>query len=108
MQTLADFLAVIDPLNPDYQPREPEPDVCDLTGKEFATGVLNSREYRESIVRRIRLDELPSAVECKLMDHGWGKPVETVKHEGTVEILKIERVIVYPKLEDDSIRNVTH
>jgi hypothetical protein len=49
-----------------------------LQAKSFCRDLLASPEYRASLLRRIILDELPPAVECKLMDYAWGKPVERV------------------------------
>lgn len=50
-----------------------------LTAKTFSKGILESPEYRDSLFRRITNDTLPSAVECRILDHVFGKPVEHVE-----------------------------
>lgn len=49
------------------------------TVKQFAMNVLHSREYRESILRRIEDDSLPAQVETLLYAYAYGKPVERVE-----------------------------
>lgn len=44
--------------------------------QEMARGILESEEYRESIIRRIKNDDLAPAVEVALMHYGYGKPVD--------------------------------
>lgn len=66
-----------------------------LTVKDFCRGVLNSEEYRESLYRRVLLDELPSAVECMMWDRAWGKTVEKVEIKDTtapLEALTVEEL----------------
>ena len=47
--------------------------------REFAEGILNSREYRESLIRRIKSDTLPAAVETLLYHYAYGKPKESIE-----------------------------
>lgn len=66
-----------------------------LTVKDFCRGVLNSTEYRESLYRRVLLDELPPAVECMMWDRAWGKTVEKVEIKDTtapLEALTVEEL----------------
>ena len=49
------------------------------TVRMFALSILNAAGYRESLLRRILLDALPSAVECLLYHYAYGKPVERVE-----------------------------
>ena len=99
MRTLYEALNIDDPAS-NAAPQEPDIDF-ELTGVDFCRAVFESREYRESIARRIRNDSLPSAVECKLLDHAIGKPIE--RHEVTgkdgkaIETVKIVRVLVDPR-----------
>lgn len=72
-RNLAEALGIKNPL--EQAAPEPQP-VGDLDGRSFARMVLNSTQYRESIMRRILFDELPAAVETKLMDYAWGRPTE--------------------------------
>lgn len=58
-----------------------------LTVKDFCRGVLNSQEYRESLYRRVLLDELPPAVECMMWDRAWGKVVDKVEFKDTTDTL---------------------
>ena len=75
-KTLADLLGVENPQEPDYHPAAVE---AHATAKTYAIEILNSPEYRASLMRRIVIDELPSAVECKLWDYAYGRPVERVQ-----------------------------
>lgn len=116
MKSLAEHLGVVDPRDRDPEAK-PLPALTELTGVDFCEGVLNSREYRESILRRILLDDLPPAVELRLMDMGWGKPVDRVEHTGKdgqpIEtVTEIRNVIVRAErpFEEDEERPavVTH
>ena len=70
------------------------------TAQAFSMLILESKEYRQSLLRRILEDRLPPAVETKLMDYGWGKPKETVEHR--VKITRVVREIVDPSFDEDS------
>lgn len=79
MKSLADFLGVIDPKDPNKPlSSAPSPKV---TAKSFSREVLNSAEYRQSLLQRIMLGELPPHVECLLYHYAYGKPVERVEVE---------------------------
>lgn len=63
-------------------PRTPTIEISDYTGlagKQFAQAVLNSEEFKRYISDGIKARDLPPAVLCRLIDHGWGKPVERVE-----------------------------
>jgi hypothetical protein len=47
--------------------------------REFAARILDSREYRESLVRRIKAGTLPSNIEALLYHYRFGKPKETIE-----------------------------
>jgi len=47
--------------------------------REFAALVLDSREYRESLVLRIKNGTLPTAIEQLLYHYRYGKPAEHVE-----------------------------
>jgi hypothetical protein len=98
MKSLADILGVPDPQQPDAPVVPFELDLLSPDAAQtFSIEVLNSAQYRESLLRRILMDELPAAVECKLMDYAWGKPVERVEHTGKNGgpiVNRVERVII--------------
>ena len=105
MESLAAFLGVSGAPAPADEPR-----LEDITdSKAFALAVLSSREFRSYIVNSLVLGELPSAVICRLMDYGWGKPPERVEHTGKdgrpIEtITEVRRVIIrgqQPEQDDD-------
>lgn len=85
IRSLADVLGINDPQKPAGEdtpvvdPKLP----ARMTAKQLSREVLNSKQYRESLLRRIIMGELPPAVECKLMDYAWGRPVEKVQVEDT-------------------------
>ena len=53
------------------------------SAKAFCRNILESVEFRTYILNGIKLADLPAAVVCKLMDHGWGKPVDYVEVKDT-------------------------
>lgn len=79
MKSLFEALQLPDP----DIPYSNEPDLLDLTGQEFCKGVVNSRQYRQSIINRILSQDLPSAIECRLLDHAWGKPPDRLEVNDT-------------------------
>ena len=84
MESLADFLGVRNPQTPDVEP--PKQNRRQLIG-DFCRGVLESEEYRASLLRRIWLGELPPAIEALLYHYAHGKPVEKVEvRDTTVQI----------------------
>ena len=78
MKTLAEALGVPDPEKPD-EPVKPLPP--GTTARSLARSILTTHEYRESILRRVLTDSLAPAVECKLYEYAYGKPVERVQVE---------------------------
>ena len=109
LQTLAEFLGTDQASNlPTELPQ--------LTVQDFCKGVLESREYRQSILQRIVLGTLPSAVELRMMDYGWGKPPERIEHTGKdgkpIEtITEVRRVVIRVNAEqqqEDTPSYVTH
>lgn len=46
----------------------------------FASEIVESPEYRESLMRRVRSDRLPPAVETLLLHYRYGKPVDRKEH----------------------------
>lgn len=78
-RNLAEALGVKNPLQDQTVPQpEPSP-VGDMDARQFARFILNSTQYRESVLRRVLMDELPAAVETKLMDYAWGRPTERIQ-----------------------------
>ena len=68
-----------------------------LTGRAFSEAVLRSEEFRLYIVEGLTERNLPPAVLCRLMDHGWGKPPERVEHtgrDGAPIVTEVRRVVV--------------
>ena len=119
MESLADFLGVA--LGAPAEPTDTTPHLEDITdSKAFALAVLGSREFRAYIVNSLNLGDLPSAVLCRLMDYGWGKPVDRVEHTGKdgqpIEtVTEVRRVIVrvepdiYDRLaQDEQQKSTTH
>lgn len=78
MKSLYDSLRVLDPNEPTDCPA-PVDDFSKLTAKNFSKAIVESRQYRESIARRVVTDTLPPAVECRILDHALGKPIERVE-----------------------------
>lgn len=66
-----------------------------LSGRAFAEAVLRSEEFRLYIVEGLSERDLPPAVLCRLIDHGWGKPVDHLEVKDTTA-----------KLEDLSVEDL--
>lgn len=81
MKSLADTLGLNTPEAPTQAPQK-------LTAKALSKKILQSPEYIASIIRRITLDTLPAAVECKLYDYAFGKPVDKVEVKDTTDHLE--------------------
>ena len=95
-QTLAEFLGTTE--------QQSQVDFPELTVRDFCRGVLQSLEYRQSVKDRIALGTLPPAVECRMYDYAYGKPVEHVEHtgkDGGAIVTRVERVIVSASQFDD-------
>jgi hypothetical protein len=75
-QSLADFLGVQDSLRLD---ESVQPAFVKMTAKAFSKEILDTAQYRESLLRRILMDQLPAAVECLLYHYAYGKPVESIE-----------------------------
>ena len=76
-----------------------------LTGKAFAEAVLTSEEFRLYIIEGLTNRDLPPAVLCRLMDHGWGKAPDRVEHtgkDGEPIVTEVRRVIVHKTEHDDA------
>lgn len=85
MRTLFEALHLA---NPDTPAVIPEPLPEKLTARDFSRAIVRSEEYRNSIRRRIAMDELPPAVEIRLLDYAYGKPVERMSLETTASTLE--------------------
>jgi len=116
-QSLADFLGTSDPLQPEEPASQLQPLSDTFTLRDFCRGVLNSPEYRQSLVHRILLGELPSAIEQMFYYYAGGKPADRVEHTGAngqpIEIVReVRRVIVHAHALDDEkdeqLATVTH
>jgi hypothetical protein len=81
MESLADFLGLRPP-TPERDESGPE---STISAKDFARAVLHSPEYRRSLLDRIVLGELPSAIEALLWAYAYGKPVERVEVKDTTD-----------------------
>lgn len=84
MRSLADFLGVPDPARPEA-PVASFP--AKITAKEFSRNVIASPEYRQSVLNRITLGELPPAVECLMWHYAYGKPVDHLEVKDTTNPL---------------------
>jgi hypothetical protein len=58
--------------------------------REIARAIVDDAEYRRSLLTRIRKGKLAPAVESLLWHYVYGKPKETVAHEGGIELRWLE------------------
>lgn len=82
MKSLYDALNLVKPDAVTEPPSLPDKRV---SARTICRDILNSRQYRESILQRIIFRELPPAVECRLWDYAYGKPVEKVEIDDKTE-----------------------
>lgn len=59
-----------------------------LSGRDFSTAILASKQFREYVVRGIVVGNLPPQVVLRLMDHGWGVPKEKAEEAPTFDEFK--------------------
>lgn len=99
MKTLAETLGVYDPQRPEAPvaalPSQPQ------TAREFCRGILNTEEYRSSLLRRIIMDELAPVIEAMLYHYAHGKPVERLEVKDTTDPLDD---FTAEQLEDRAVR----
>lgn len=98
LQSLAQFLGVSQEVPADDHD-EQDLAVAQLTVQDFCRGVLASREYRQSVLDRIVLGTLPSAVELRMYDYAHGKPVEHFEVRDKSDFLDLEPKQVQQRLE---------
>lgn len=77
-KNLAEYLGIPDPQEPVDTPVSPAPSLKQ-SRKEFARAILNSTEYRDSLLWRIKMHELPPQVETLLYHYAYGKPTDIVE-----------------------------
>jgi len=53
--------------------------------KELFARMLETKAYRLSVYQRLITGNLPPAVECKILDHVVGKPVDRIEIEDTTK-----------------------
>ena len=98
-QSLADLLGS-EASTPDKSALEAE--YVDLVNTkdatEFCRKLVESKMFREYILRGIILGDLPSAMATRVADHGMGKPPERIEHtgkDGEPIVTEVRRVIVH-------------
>lgn len=79
VKSLAEALGVPEPT--DKERTQPPAVPFRTSAKQFARDIVNSSTYRESIARRVLMDELPAPVEVLLLHYAYGKPVERLEVE---------------------------
>lgn len=105
-KTLADLLAVDDPRPevPPVQEHTPYP-----TAKAWARAILNSPEYRAALLRKILFDDLAPAMDMRLWEYAYGKPVERVevKMPETLDGVKMDEITRRVQTLQETIRMLT-
>lgn len=86
METLADFLGAGDQDNKKNSNTSPRS--SKLSRREYARELLNSPQYRQSVLDRLTLGELPPALEILLHYYAYGKPTEHVEVRDTTTRLE--------------------
>jgi len=97
--SLFEYLGLKDPDQPE-KPMEAGPNLATTDPRTFALEILSSYQYRESILRRILVDDLPPAVETLLLHYAFGKPTERVEVK---DVTPIES-LTSEQLEDKALQ----
>jgi hypothetical protein len=77
LESLATTEAAHDMRQADSEPEQPF--VVKRSVKEWCREIIHSDTYRKSLRDRIFLGSLAPAVECRLWDYAYGKPVDRVE-----------------------------
>lgn len=77
-QSLADYLGLTSGTTPTQAAAQVD-DYTTLSGEDFAKRIVGSTEFRQYLLNGITLNTLPKEVIVRLLDHAWGKPVDTLK-----------------------------
>ena len=85
IQSLADFLGTTAKVQAAEDLKSIVEDISD--SKAFALALIGSIEFRRYIINGLTLGDLPAAVVCRILDHGWGKPVDRVEVKDTTDPL---------------------
>lgn len=60
-----------------------ENSLTDISGEDFCKRIVNSPEYRISLLSRIANGRLAPAVECRILEHAWGKVTDKLEVKQT-------------------------
>ena len=88
-QSLADLLGVEDP---EAEPADKTPAQAHEpmeSAESFCRDIIDTVQYRESLLRRILLDKLPPAVEIMLWARGWGTVIDKLEVKDTTALEKM-------------------
>lgn len=94
MASLADQLGLSTEPSASLKKSVDELEEIEISGDDSAASIfrklLATAAYRRSLYVRLAAGILPPAVECKLLDHAYGKPVDRVEFEDkTVNVDKM-------------------
>lgn len=106
MKSLAESLGLDADLKPLIEPALSQTTCERLNGRAFALAVLESPDFRRYIVGGLIAGDLPPAIAIRLMDYGWGKPIDRIEikdrtdEDLTVEVVeqRLERVQYFLQL----------
>lgn len=65
-----------------------EPPTPISSAEEFCRKFLDSKEYRDSLYRRVLMDDLPPAIECMLWDRAYGQVPKRLEVRDTTNQLE--------------------
>lgn len=103
MKSLANHLGIADPAPEPVDPTElSDTDIENMSVQDFCRGILRSRDYRKALLLRVRIGDLPPAIESLIYHYAEGKPVDRVEHMGKdgkpIQLaVAIKRIIIDPK-----------
>lgn len=88
MKSLAEHLGIV--ISGEPHPDEPsDEELLGMSVRDFARGILRSRDYRRSILQRVHMGTLPPAVEVLLYHYAEGKPVDKLEVRDTTSVAEM-------------------
>lgn len=78
----------------------PEGDASKWTAEQFCQAIINTKEFRKYLVDGIVMADLPPTVVGRILDHGWGRPVERIERTDKTDLEDITLEAIEKRLEN--------
>lgn len=108
MKSLAEHLGVDMTLAGDDTPKTDIETLNGMSAEDFARAILETPEYRRSVLLRINLGELPAQIEALFYHYACGKPIDRLEVTGKVSHAEMteEQLEARISMLQDDLRNL--